>query len=144
MKKSALILAASSLILFSCQKQESGNKGVIVDENVSTTVTDNNGVVDSTTTSSKTVTQDGQETQEHSYRYVATDGSSAKVTFFNTPEGNYMTVFSNGRIIRAEQTEASAKNAVYKNQDVEIVSEGDLVTITQGNNVIELKKARGQ
>ena len=142
MKKSAIILGAATLILFSCKKNESGNKSVIKDENVS--VTNNNGVIDSASSSSTVIKDGNQEIQEHSYRYVAEDGRSAKVTFVNSDKANYITVLSNGKTIRAEQSEASAKNAVYKNQDVEIVSEGDNITITQGNNVIELRKAKGE
>lgn len=129
MKKSAIILGAATLILFSCKK-ESGNTGILK--------------ADSTTTTTSTANSEGEQTQEYSYRYVAEDGSSAKVTFVNSDKEKYITIFSNGKTIRAEQSEASAKNAVYKNQDVEIVSEGDNITITQGNNVIELRKAKGE
>ena len=130
MKKTAIILGAATLILFSCKKNESGNTGILK--------------ADSITTTTSTANSEGEQTQEYSYRYVAEDGSSAKVTFVNSDKEKYITIFSNGKTIRAEQSEASAKNAVYKNQDVEIVSEGDNITITQGNNVIELRKAKGE
>lgn len=142
MKKTGTVLAAAVLLLFSCNKKENGNKSVIQDENV--TVTNRNGTIDSAASSSTTINDADGETQQHSYRYVAEDGSSAKVTFVNSAKENYITIFSNGKTIRADQSEVWAKGAIYKNQDVEIKSEGDNVTITQGDHLIELRKAKGE
>ena len=85
-----------------------------------------------------------KESTESTYRYVADDGSSALVTFKNDQEGNTITIKSNNATLYAKQEKSDGKTTIYKNQNVEIKSEGDHVTITQENNVIELKKARGQ
>lgn len=113
----------------SCKKQETGNQGVIVKDPVENTAN---------TSGSSTAPQ------EHVYRYLAEDGTAAKVTFSNSDRGNFITVFSNNKGIKAEQTEAWAKGAIYINADVEIRSAGDSLTITQGNQVIELRRAKGQ
>ena len=81
---------------------------------------------------------------EHTERYVADDGSSALVTFKNSDKGNSISIRSNNKTIVAAQKDSDGKTHVYHNQDIEIKSENDKVTITQGNNMIELKKARGQ
>ncbi len=143
MKRQILVLGAAMLFLVGCKK-ESGNQNVIKQENVETTVTNNNGVIDSTTSSSKIVKNGDQETQEYTYRYVAEDGSSANVTFTNSDAGNYVSIRSNNKTIRVKQKEAWAKGAIYEENGVEVKSEGDNITITQGNNVIELRKAKGQ
>lgn len=143
MKKNFLMLSMPALIIMSCSKQE-GNKGVIVlEEATDSVVISNEGTVDSLSTTSVPTAANG-EIQEHTYRYVATDGSNAHVKFVNSDKENYITVTSNKKTIRADQTEALAKGAIYKNDDIEIKSEGDNISITQGNSVIELKKAGGQ
>ena len=140
-----LAVAAITIVsLTSCNK-ESGNTGVIVKENVETNVTkSDDGIVDSTLAIEKTTKTDNAEVQEYTYRYVAEDGSSAHVTFTNTDNGNFITIKSNGKTIKVKQKEAWAKGAIYEENGIEVKSEGDKVTITQDNNVIELKKARGQ
>ena len=129
MKRIIVAVASSLLALTACNKTESSG---------------NTGVLKADSTTSRTATDDSNEasikTQERVYRYVAEDGTSAKVTFVNKDKENYITVFSNGKTIRADQSTAG----VYKNQDVEIRSQGDNITISQGNNVIGLKKAKGQ
>ena len=144
MRKIISAAVVLSLTVISCKK-ESGNTGVIKEENKEVTVTNNNGVIDSTA-SSETYTKDvNGETQEHTYRYVAEDGSSALVKFSNsTKDGNYIAITSNKKTIKVKQKEAWAKGAIYEENGITIKSEGDKVTIEQGGNVIELKKARGQ
>lgn len=145
MKKFFLSAAALLLITaISCKKSTDGNKNVIVEEKVENTVTDDNGKTDSTYSAEKTVKNGNSVVSEHTDRYVAEDGSSALVTFINSDKGNSISIRSNNKTIVAEQKDSDGNTHVYHNQDIEIKSENDKVTITQGNNVIELKKARGQ
>lgn len=142
MKKTIVVFTLLSLFVYSCNKQESGNKSIIKDENI--TITNKNGEIDSTV-STKTEMKDGESNfREESFRYVAEDGSSAKVTFVDTNNVNYITIFSNGKTIKADFKENKGSSKIYKNQDVEIKSDGDDLTITQGNNLIELRKAKGE
>ena len=142
MKKTIVVFTLLSLFLYSCNKQESGNKSIIKDENI--TITNKNGEIDSTV-STKTEIKDGESNfRKESFRYVAEDGSSAKVTFVDTNNENYITIFSNGKTIKADFKENKGSSKIYKNQDVEIKTDGDDLTITQGNNLIELRKAKGE
>ncbi len=136
--------ALFSLTMIGCKKSTDGNKNVIVEEKVEKTVTDDNGKTDSTFSAEKTVKDGNLVESEHTERYVADDGSSALVTFKNSDKGNSISIRSNNKTIVAAQKDSDGKTQVYHNQDIEIKSENDKVTITQGNNVIELKKARGQ
>lgn len=126
--KKLLILPAAVLLftMGSCDKKNSGNAGVLkADE--TTAVTGN--------ASEKTV-------NERTDRYVAEDGSSALVTFKETGEEKSISIRSNNKTIAAPLKEAEADKMVYGNYDFEIVSKKDSITITQGDNVISLKKAR--
>ena len=143
MKKSIFTLGFAAFSIIACKK-ESGNQNIIKEENVETTVTNDNGIIDSTTSTSKIIKNGDQETQEHTYRYVAEDGSSANVTFTNSNDGNFISIKSNKKTIKVKQKEAWAKGAIYEENGIEVKSEGDNITITQGNNLIELRKAKGQ
>ncbi len=126
--KKLLILPAAVLLftMGSCDKKNSGNAGVLkADE--TTAVTGN--------ASEKTV-------NERTDRYVAEDGSSALVTFKETGEEKSISIRSNNKTIAAHLKETDAEKTVYGNYDFEIVSKKDSITITQGDNVISLKKAR--
>ncbi len=136
--------ALFSFTMIGCKKSTDGNKNVIVEEKVEKTVTDDNGKTDSTFSAEKTVKDGNLVESEHTERYVADDGSSALVTFKNSDKGNSISIRSNNKTIVAAQKDSDGKTHVYHNQDIEIKSENDKVTITQGNNMIELKKARGQ
>lgn len=118
MNKHILIIAAVFLMGLTSCKKEGGNTGIIVKE----TKTENVSY------------------KETTYRYVAEDGSNALVTFINSNDGNYISVTSNKKTIKIKQKEES----VYEENGVVIKSEGDSITITQNDNVIGLKKARGQ
>lgn len=110
----------------SCKKSTDGNKNVLVEENM----------------------QDGAKADssvsEYTDRYVAEDGSSALVTFKNTGTEKKISINSNNMTINAEQKDLGAKDGVYSDHDYMIVAKNDTITITQGNNVITLKKAGGQ
>lgn len=132
MRKVIISAIAFSLFAISCKK-ESGNDSILkADSITATTVTsESNGI--------------STQTQEHTYRYVAEDGSSAHVKFTNTTkDGNYISITSNKKTIKVKQKEAWAKGAIYEENGVIVKSEGDKITIEQENNIIELKKARGQ
>ncbi|WP_234111411.1 MULTISPECIES: hypothetical protein [Chryseobacterium] len=145
MKKFTIAIAAFSLfVTFSCKKSSDGNKSVIVKENVEEKISNENGKTDSSYTAEKTVENGNAKSQEITERYVAEDGSSALVTFKNSDTEHTISIRSNNKTIVAEQKASDGKAHIYHNQDIEIKSENDKVTITQGNNVIELKKARGQ
>ena len=137
------MVITAAVIMTACKK-ETGNTAVIEKENTEVEVTNNNGDVDSTYASEKTVEDVNGEVQEHSYRYVAEDGSNAHVTFTNSDAGNYISITSNKKTIKVKQKEAWAKGAIYEENGIEVKSEGDNITITQDGNVIELKKAGGQ
>ncbi len=125
--KKLLILPAAVLLftMGSCDKKNSGNAGVLkADE--TTAVTGN--------AFEKTV-------NERTDRYVAEDGSSALVTFKETGEEKSISIRSNNKTIAAPLKEAEDDKTVYGNYDFEIVSKKDSITITQGDNVISLKKA---
>ena len=144
MRKYLLSMGAIALLsVVACNKTD-GNKNIVKEETVETTVVDDNGKVDSTYTATTDVKEGDSEMQEHTYRYVAEDGSNALVTFSNSDTEHKITVKSNNKTIVADQTEAWAKGAIYKNGDITIKSSNDSVKITQGNNVIELKKAKGE
>lgn len=105
----------------SCGKKENeGNKGVIKTENIEVSVTENK------------------------YRYVATDGSSTHVSFINENGKEKISVHSNNKTINADLESKEGAKSIYKNGDIIITSDGDLVNIEQGGQIIELKKARGQ
>lgn len=142
MKKIIYLGAVAALLTnISCKKSTEGNKNVVVTETVEKDVKTENGKTDSSFSSS-TVIKDGKGTmEEHTDRYVAEDGSSALVTFKNTGKENTISVRSNNKTITAPRKEAKGPG-VYGNYDFEIVAKNDSVTITQGNNIIRLKKAR--
>ena len=137
--KKTIILATSSLLLltFSCKKDTEGNKGVIQQENGYSADLPK----DSVTVADTTVNNDAQEYTE---RYVGEDGTSALVTFKNTDKEKTISIRSNNKTISAPQKEATENGRTYGNFDIEIVVKNDSISITQGDNVILLKKARGQ
>ncbi|UOE40681.1 hypothetical protein MTP09_12345 [Chryseobacterium suipulveris] len=145
MKNPVLVLSSVLLLsAFSCKKSSDGNKSIIVEENVEKTVSNDNGKIDSTFTDAKTEKTADTQVQEITERYVGTDGTSALVTFKNSDKEHTISIRSNNKTIVLPQKEAWAKGGIYADHDIEVKSEGDNITITQGNNVIELKKARGQ
>ena len=140
MKKILLIAGGSLLLLtFSCNKTSEENKNVIKQENV----TPEPLTADSLGTTENTAEGD-DEIIENTVRYVAEDGSSALVTFKNSDTHHSISIRSNNKTISAPQKEALAKGAIYGDHDFEIASQNDSIIITQGDNVIKLKKARGQ
>ena len=140
MKKILLIAGGSLLLLnFSCNKTSEGNKNVIKQENVTPEPlpADSLGMIENTA-------EGDDEIIENTVRYVAEDGSSALVTFKNSDTHHSISIRSNNKTISAPQKEALAKGAIYGDHDFEIASQNDSIIITQGDNVIKLKKARGQ
>ena len=137
--KNTIIIAASSLLLltYSCKKDTEGNKGVIQKEGgySADLPKDSAAVVENTINT---------DAPEYTERYVGTDGSSALVTFKNSDKEKTISIFSNNKTISAPQKEATEKVKTYGNFDFTIVAKNDSITITQGDNVILLKKARGQ
>ncbi|TXF76290.1 hypothetical protein [Chryseobacterium sp.] len=77
-------------------------------------------------------------------RYVGDDGSSALVTFSKTDKGNTISIRSNNKTINLPEKKVTPDGTVYGNYDIEAKSADSIITITQGTNVISLKKARGQ
>ena len=126
MKKFIYLIGALVLMSnISCKKSADGNKGVLVENSA-----ENTAKVDSLS-------------QENTDRYVAEDGSSALVTFKTSGEEKSISISSNKMTIKAPQTEALSNGGIYKDHDYKIVAKNDSVTITQGDNIIMLKKARG-
>lgn len=142
MKK--IIYSASAIALltsYSCNKSTEGNKNVIVEESSDIKVDNKNGSIDSTVSIEKIVKNGENTSTERTDRYVAEDGSSALVTFKNTDKEKSISIRSNNKTISAPRKEEKGEG-VYGNYDFEIVAKNDSVIITQGNNVIALKKAR--
>jgi hypothetical protein len=138
MKKTFIISTCSLLLLgISCKKNTEGNKSVLKQENgySADLPKDSINVVKQTTNT---------DTPEYTERYVGTDGSSALVTFKNSDKEKAISIFSNNKTINAPQKEETEKVRTYGNFDFTIVAKNDSITITQGDNVILLKKARGQ
>ena len=136
MKKNILFAASCLLIItFSCTKNIEGNKSVIQQENGYSA-----DLPEDTMAVTNPVTANNENAKEYTERYVAEDGSSALVTFKNTDEEKTISIRSNNKTISAPQKEA----CVYGNFDITIEAKNDRITITQENNVILLKKARGQ
>ena len=136
MKKTILIAASCMLIItFSCTKNTEGNKSVIQQENGYSA-----GLPEDSMAVTNPVAANNENAKEYTERYVAEDGSSALVTFKNTDEEKTISIRSNNKTISAPQKEAG----VYGNFDITIEAKNDSITITQENNVILLKKARGQ
>lgn len=144
MKKMIIPFAVFALVSVTGCKKSENNSNLTVEESVNENVTNVNGETDSTFSSEKKV-QDGKSSyEEKQYRYVAEDGSNAQVTTVDSDEENYIMVKSNNYTLRGAKKESTATGAVYENQGVVIKLDGDLLTITQDDKVIELKKAGGQ
>ena len=138
MKKTILIAASSALLVISsCTKSSEGNKSVIKQEN---------GYSEDLSKDTLTVAgeTDNTDAQEYTERYVGEDGTSALVTFKNTDKEKNISIRSNNKTISAPQKEATEKVRTYGDFDITIVAKNDSITITQEDNVIVLKKARGQ
>ena len=141
MKNIVFASAAALLLSISCSKTTEGNKSIVSEDS-----TIKNDAAPALETDSATVeTQIGSDTKTGQYteRYVAEDGSSALVTFKNIDKENTISIRSNNKTIAAPRKVESGPGA-YGNFDFEIISKNDSVIITQGNNIIRLKKARGQ
>lgn len=142
MKK--IIYAASALMLltiYSCNKPAEGNKNIVVEETSDIQVKNNSGKADTSISVERTENDGGKIKTEYTDRYVAEDGSSALVTFKNNEKENSISIRSNNKTISAPR-KADQGEGVYGNYDFQIVAKNDSVIITQGNNVIALKKAR--
>jgi predicted DNA binding CopG/RHH family protein len=138
MKKTFVIILSTVLaITFSCSKNTEGNPGIIKQENESAEKLpkDSLGNVEKDIKNS---------TDEFTDRYVADDGSSALVTFKTTDNEKSISIRSNNKTISAKQKKQTSEGIIYGNYDFEILSKTDTIKITQGNNVIVLKKARVQ
>ena len=138
MKKSILIAGNSVLLLtLSCTKNTQGNKSVIKqEEGYSADLPKDTVVV------TDQITAGNESAKEYTDRYVGEDGTSALVTFNN--EEKTISIRSNNKTIAAPQKEVSAAGTTYGNYDFTILFKNDSIKITQEDNVILLKKARGQ
>lgn len=129
MKIQIFCAAFAGLVLLSCSDKNAGNSAVIKSES---SATDSAG------------SNNDNVISEQPVRYVAEDGSSAHVTFGQNDEGKIIRVRSNNKTIAAPLLRSSDDAEIYGSHDMEIKSANDSVIITQGDNVITLKKARGQ
>ena len=124
--KSILVTSIVTLALVSCQKEAKSNQ------------------TDSTLTTTDTIASTIPEVETETYRYVAIDGSNTNVTFTDTEPNDLITVKSAQLTLTVPKTEELGDRDIYREGDIEIVKTGDSLYITQGTNVIELKKAQGQ
>ncbi len=139
MKKTVIIVACSILmVIFSCKKSTEGNKSIIKQENGYSMD------LPKDTTSVPDQISGSESEKEYTERYVAEDGSSALITFKNADKEKTISIRSNNKTISAPQKEAYEKGGVYGNFDITIKAKNDSITISQNDNVIILKKARGQ
>lgn len=83
-----------------------------------------------------------KENSERTERYVASDGNSALVTFTEKNGEKSIAISRENRTIAARQKRGETDT--YADHDYEIAVRADSVIINQGNQVIGLKKARGQ
>lgn len=123
MKK--LVYVITSIIfcsVISCKKNTEGNKNVLIKDSV-----EKNGSATNMNS-------------EQTGRYVAEDGSATLVTFKNNNGEKSIEIASNKMTIKAPMTD---KEGIYEDYNYKISAKNDSVTITQGDNVIQLKKARG-
>ena len=138
MKKTVLLAASSILMLtISCNKNTEGNKSVIKQENGYSADLPKDSV-DMT----DQITSGNESAKEYTDRYVGTDGTSTLVTFNN--EEKTISIRSNNKTIAAPQKEVSSAGTTYGNYDFTILVKDDSIKITQEDNIILLKKARGQ
>lgn len=114
MKKIIFALSIGILML-NCK--DGGNKGVVAQENTIT---------------------------EEKFRYVAEDGSNTHITFINDNGNEKIKIFSNNKTITLPKTNTTTEGNLYAEHDIEVRTYGDSLSITQGNAIILLKKARGQ
>ena len=126
------------MVIFSCKKSTEGNKSIIKQENGYSMD------LPKDTTSVPDQISGNESEKEYTERYVAEDGSSALITFKNTDKEKTISIRSNNKTISAPQKEAYEKGGVYGNFDITIKAKNDSITISQNDNVIILKKARGQ
>ena len=138
MKKTVLLAASSILMLtLSCNKNTEGNKSVIKQENGYSADLSKDSV-DMT----DQITAGNESAKEYTDRYVGSDGTSTLVTFNN--EEKTISIRSNNKTIAAPQKEVSSAGTTYGNYDFTILVKDDSIKITQEDNIILLKKARGQ
>ena len=138
MKKTVLLAASSILMLtLSCNKNTEGNKSVIKQENGYSADLPKDSV-DMT----DQITAGNENAKEYTDRYVGSDGTSTLVTFNN--EEKTISIRSNNKTIAAPQKEVSSAGTTYGNYDFTILGKDDSIKITQEDNIILLKKARGQ
>ncbi len=138
MKKTVLLAASSILMLtLSCNKNTEGNKSVIKQENGYSADLPKDSV-DMT----DQITSGNENAKEYTDRYVGSDGTSTLVTFNN--EEKTISIRSNNKTIAAPQKEVSSAGTTYGNYDFTILVKDDSIKITQEDNIILLKKARGQ
>ena len=137
--KNTIVIAASSMLMLtlSCEKNTEGNKSVIKQENGYSA-----DLPKDTVNVSDQITARDENAKEYTDRYVGEDGTSALVTFNN--EEKTISIRSNNKTISAPQKEVSLAGTTYGNFDITILVKNDSIEITQENNVILLKKARGQ
>ena len=138
MKKTVLLAASAILMLtLSCNKNTEGNKSVIKQENGYSADLPKDSV-DMT----DQITTGNENAKEYTDRYVGSDGTSTLVTFNN--EEKTISIRSNNKTIAAPQKEVSSAGTTYGNYDFTILVKDDSIKITQEDNIILLKKARGQ
>ena len=134
MKKILVLAAAGFLTLTACKKAESGNKNVLVEENTSTEISNNNGVSDTVTTSSTETVVDGNKSGSNSYTYKGTDGTRAKVIFENSDKSSTLTIQANSNKFQLDKK----ADGQYERNGIKATVKGDSITLDQDNNVIDL------
>lgn len=140
MKKNILMISVVSTLVILNACKDSGNKNIIVKEDVNTTISTENGKTDSVTTSTRTEMLDGKKYEIEEFTYKATDGTPAKVMFSKTNGHEFVTIESGKS--RLQLNKNADKKDTYELGDATAVVKGDSLILTQKDNVIELVKAK--
>lgn len=141
MKRTLFIASACLFTLYACKKSAEGNKNVITEETVETTVTDNNGNIDSSTTSASKKTVDGKTVEEQTFVYSGLDNSKAKVTLIDSEKEHTLTIEANKRKYILDRKSVSPEKTVYERNTIRAEMKGDSLYIIQDDNVIPLKRS---
>lgn len=139
--KKGLLIASSFAVLFSisCNKSESGNKGIISSDSTETILADN-GKIDSTI--GYNVDVNGKKTIKTDYVYKATDGTLVKVVFNYDPKKSSVSITNNKKTFTLDKVESKGNETMYEKDEMKAKVKGDSLILHQGDHIIELEKTK--
>ena len=136
-----LLIASSFAVLFliSCNKSDSGNKGIISSDSTQTILADN-GKVDSTI--AYNVDINGKKTIKTDYVYKATDGTLVKVVFNYDPNDSSVSITNNKKTFILDKVKSTGSETIYEKDEMKASVKGDSLILHQGENIIQLEKTK--